>query len=66
MRLAAISIVTRDNAGRQVVFHTGDARGSSALLAVYPTNDLVLAVLVNSDRAFVEQAGRIADWFLAP
>jgi CubicO group peptidase (beta-lactamase class C family) len=58
--------VLRDKAGRQIVFHTGDAKGSSALLAIYPENDLVLAILSNSDRSFIEKSGRIADWFLIP
>lgn len=56
----------RAKTGRQIVFHTGDAKGSSALLAIYPENDLVLAILTNSDRSFIEKSGRIADWFLTP
>ena len=56
--------LVRDTDGKRIVFHTGGAEGSSALLAVYPDDKLVLAVLVNSDRTFIEGAGRIARWFL--
>jgi len=56
--------VVRDKDSTRIVFHTGGAKGSSALLAIYPDNNLVLAVLSNSDRSFMEGTGRIAQWFL--
>ena len=56
--------VVRDKDSTKIVFHTGGATGSSALLAIYPDNNLVLAVLSNSDRSFIEGTGRIAQWFL--
>jgi serine beta-lactamase-like protein LACTB, mitochondrial len=56
--------LVRDTDSNRIVFHTGGAEGSSALLAVYPDDTLVLAVLVNSDRTFIEGTGRIARWFL--
>ena len=56
--------VVRDTSGAKIVWHTGGAEGSSALFAIYTDERLVLAILVNSDRSFVEGAGRIARWFL--
>lgn len=58
--------VNRDAAGRRRVFHSGGSVGGTAYLLIYPDQQLVLALLVNSDRTFVGAAPRLAEAFLTP
>jgi len=58
--------VTRDAQGRRLVSHDGGSVGGTAALLVYPDEHLIVALLVNSDRTFVEAANRYAQPFLAP
>ena len=57
--------VETDSAGRRRISHGGGSVGGTAFLVIYPDQELVLAVLVNSDSTFVVAAPRIAEWFLA-
>jgi CubicO group peptidase (beta-lactamase class C family) len=56
--------VDRDRAGRRRVAHSGGSVGGTAYLLLYPEQQLVVAVLVNSDRTFVGATPRIAEAFL--
>jgi CubicO group peptidase (beta-lactamase class C family) len=56
--------VDTDSAGRRRMMHGGGSVGGTAWLMIYPDQDLVLALLVNSDSTFVLAAPRIAEWFL--
>jgi serine beta-lactamase-like protein LACTB len=58
--------VTRDAQGRRLISHDGGSVGGTAALLVYPDEHLIVALLVNSDRTFVEAANRYAQPFLAP
>jgi CubicO group peptidase (beta-lactamase class C family) len=58
--------VDRDAAGRRRVYHSGGSVGGTAYLLIYPGQKLVLALLVNSDYAFVRAAPRLAEAFLTP
>jgi CubicO group peptidase (beta-lactamase class C family) len=58
--------VDRDKAGRRTVSHGGGSVGGTAYLLIYPDNDLIVAVLVNSDSTFVGATGTIAELFLTP
>jgi CubicO group peptidase (beta-lactamase class C family) len=57
--------VETDGAGRRRISHGGGSVGGTAFLVIYPDQDLVLALLVNSDSTFIGAASRIAEWFLA-
>jgi CubicO group peptidase (beta-lactamase class C family) len=57
--------VETDSAGRRRISHGGGSVGGTAFLVIYPDQELVLALLVNSDSTFVGAASRIAEWFLA-
>jgi hypothetical protein len=46
------------------VAHSGGSVGGTAYLLLYPEQQLVVAVLVNSDRTFVGATPRIAEAFL--
>lgn len=52
-----------DSTGRRVG-HTGGAMGGTATLQIYPDQRLVIAMLVNSDRTFIDIAPRLAGLFL--
>lgn len=54
-----------DAAGRRRVFHSGGSVGGTAYLLIYPNDDLIVAVLVNSDSTFVGATPTIAEMFLA-
>jgi serine beta-lactamase-like protein LACTB len=58
--------VTRDAHGRRLISHAGGSVGGTANLLIYPEERLIVAVLVNSDHAFVDAANRYAEPFLAP
>ncbi|MCC7131384.1 MAG: serine hydrolase, partial [Gemmatimonadales bacterium] len=53
-----------DAAGRRRVFHSGGSVGGTAYLLIYPNDDLIVAVLVNSDSTFVGATPTIAEMFL--
>ena len=57
--------VDTDGAGRRRVFHSGGSVGGTAYLLIYPDQDLILALLVNSDVTFVGAGPTIAEMFLA-
>ena len=54
-----------DKAGRPRISHSGGSVGGTAFLVIYPDQDLVVAVLVNSDSTFVGATPTIAEMFLA-
>jgi len=56
--------IDRDDAGRTVVSHSGGSVGGTAMLMIYPDQDLVIAVLVNSDSTFIGATSTIARMFL--
>ena len=56
--------VARDGEGRERVWHSGGAQGSTAYLLLYPEQGLVVAMLVNSDESFTGRTPRIAEIFL--
>jgi CubicO group peptidase (beta-lactamase class C family) len=58
--------VGRDAAGRERISHSGGSVGGTAMLIIYPKEDLIIAMLVNSDVTFVGSTSRIAEMFLAP
>ncbi len=58
--------VERDKAGRRMISHGGGSVGGTAYLLMYPDNDLIVAVLVNSDSTFVGATYTIAELFLTP
>jgi serine beta-lactamase-like protein LACTB len=57
--------VTKDARGRQRVSHAGGSVGGTANLLIYPAEHLIVALLVNSDRTFVDAVSRYAEPFLA-
>ncbi len=57
--------VDADPAGRRRISHGGGSVGGTAFLVIYPDQELIVAVLVNSDSTFVVATPRIAEWFLA-
>ena len=58
--------VNTDAAGRRRVFHSGGSVGGTAFLLIYPEQDLIVALLVNSDSTFVGATPTIAEMFLQP
>lgn len=58
--------VERDKAGRRMISHGGGSVGGTAYLLIYPDDDLIVAVLVNSDSTFVGATPTIAEFFLTP
>ena len=46
-------------------FHSGGSVGGTAYLLIYPDQDLILSLLVNSDFTFVDAGPTIAEMFLA-
>jgi CubicO group peptidase (beta-lactamase class C family) len=56
--------VERDSLGRRRVRHSGGSVGGTAHLIIYPADSLVVAVLVNSDRTFIDAIPRYAEPFL--
>ena len=56
--------VRKDRNRRQVVSHTGGSVGGTAHLLLYPEQQLVVALLVNSDNRFIHHAQEIANMFL--
>lgn len=56
--------ISRDRAGRQVVSHSGGSVGGTANLVIYPKEDMIVAVLVNSDSTFIGAIRTIAEFFL--
>jgi len=58
--------VEQDAAGRRRISHSGGSVGGTANLLIYPAEHLIVAVLVNSDRTFIEAVPRYAEPFLAP
>jgi CubicO group peptidase (beta-lactamase class C family) len=57
-------MVERDSAGRRRVRHSGGSVGGTAQLIIYPDEQLVVAVLVNSDYSFINAIPRYAEPFL--
>ncbi len=57
--------VDTDQAGRRRVFHSGGSVGGTAFVVIYPDQDLILSLLVNSDFTFVDAGPTIAEMFLA-
>ncbi|HEX3233431.1 MAG TPA: serine hydrolase domain-containing protein [Gemmatimonadales bacterium] len=57
--------VTLDDHGRRRISHAGGSVGGTANLLIYPAEHLIVALLVNSDRTFVDAVGRYAEPFLA-
>ena len=57
--------IRKDKKGRLVVSHSGGSVGGTAQLLLYPDQDVVVALLVNSDRRFIHHASAIAEFFLA-
>ncbi len=53
-----------DSAGRRRISHGGGSVGGTAYLIIYPDQDLIVAVLVNSDSTFVGATPTIAEMFL--
>lgn len=53
-----------DRAGRRRISHSGGSVGGTAYLLIYPDQDLVISVLVNSDATFVGATPTIAEFFL--
>lgn len=53
-----------DGAGRRRISHSGGSVGGTAFLILYPDQDLIVAVLVNSDSTFVGATPTIAEMFL--
>ena len=53
-----------DKAGRRRISHSGGSVGGTAFLVIYPDQDLVVAVLVNSDSTFAGATPTIAEMFL--
>jgi len=57
--------VDTDKAGRRRVFHSGGSVGGTAFVLIYPDQDLILSLLVNSDFTFAGAAPTIAEMFLS-
>ena len=57
--------VSRDSAGRRRISHSGGSTGGTAYLILYPDEQLVLAMLANSDQPFIGIARSIAAAFAA-
>ncbi len=56
--------VERDSVGRRRVRHSGGSVGGTAHLIIYPDERVVVALLINSDRTFVNAIPRYAEPFL--
>ena len=56
--------VEQDAAGRRLISHSGGSIGGTANLLIYPAERLIVVVLVNSDRTFVDAVPRYAEPFL--
>ncbi len=56
--------VRPDPAGRPTVGHSGGSVGGTAQLLIWPEQQLIVAMLVNSDQRFIHHAYRIAEEFL--
>ena len=56
--------VDTDKAGRRRISHSGGSVGGTAFLVIYPDQELIVAVLVNSDSTFVGATPTIAEYFL--
>lgn len=52
-----------DGAGRRRVMHSGGSMGGTAYLIIYPDEQLVVALLANSDQPFIGVAPGIAERF---
>ncbi len=57
-------IVETDSLGRRRVRHSGGSVGGTAQLVIYPDQNVVVAVLVNSDYTFIRAMSRYAEPFL--
>jgi CubicO group peptidase (beta-lactamase class C family) len=57
--------VEQDSLGRRRVRHSGGSVGGTAHLIIYPDDELVVALLVNSDYTFVNAIPRYAEPFLS-
>jgi CubicO group peptidase (beta-lactamase class C family) len=53
-----------DPSGRPTVGHAGGSIGGTAQLLIWPEEQLVVAMLVNSDRPFIHHAQRVAEELL--
>jgi CubicO group peptidase (beta-lactamase class C family) len=58
--------VERDSLGRRRVRHSGGSVGGTAHLIIYPEQQDVVAILVNSDYTFISAIPRYAEPFLPP
>ena len=56
--------VDKDAAGRERISHSGGSVGGTAMLIIYPKEDVIVAMLVNSDFTFVGATHRVAEMFL--
>ncbi|HYC33904.1 MAG TPA: serine hydrolase domain-containing protein [Gemmatimonadales bacterium] len=56
--------VEEDSLGHRRVRHSGGSVGGTAHLIIYPDQEVVVAVLVNSDRTFIRAIPRFAEPFL--
>jgi serine beta-lactamase-like protein LACTB, mitochondrial len=56
--------IVAESFGRRRIGHTGGAMGGTATLQIYPDQQLIVAILVNSDRTFIGVAPRLAAIFL--
>jgi serine beta-lactamase-like protein LACTB, mitochondrial len=56
--------IDRDAKGRQRVSHSGGSVGGTAMLIIYPEQDFVIAMLVNSDFTIVGTTANVAEFFL--
>ncbi|MGH7664986.1 MAG: serine hydrolase domain-containing protein [Gemmatimonadaceae bacterium] len=57
--------VGTDDAGRDIVWHSGGSVGGTAYLILYPEQRVVVAMLANADVSFVGSARRVAGYFFA-
>jgi serine beta-lactamase-like protein LACTB len=57
-------IVETDSLGRRRVRHSGGSVGGTAQLVIYPDQNVVVALLVNSDYTFIRAMSRYAEPFL--
>ena len=57
--------VEQDSLGHRRVRHSGGSVGGTAHLIIYPDERVVVAVLVNSDRTFINAIPRYAEPFLS-
>jgi hypothetical protein len=55
--------VGTDPQGRRQISHTGGSIGGISILALYPDQQLVVAIVVNTDEGLNALVGRVANWY---